>query len=406
MTRLLINAGILALLIWAGINSGSAGLSRLFSEYSAASNSLVACDRALDYNSNDAEAHYIKAIHLSESEQLTDAIAELESATRLRPEDYFLWQELGRLREENGDSEGAIIALEKATSLAPHYAQPHWQLGNALLRNDRLTAAFKELRVAAASDPDLFPSLMDLAFGIYEGEPIETAKAVDVRNDHERSFLFDFFLKHDCRDVAVGMLSSFTNLSNDDRKLIVSSLLNAEEFSLAYRFWLNGRALDNQLYDGDFESPIGADDKFGWQATRLTQTLKLVLDTDRPLQGNRSLRIDYAGNFEEHVPVLSQLIPVEANVRYQVSFDSRSENLFSAGLPVVVVNTINDDNALGESTPLSSGTRALTSTSFEFQTGDSTKAIKLNLQRSPCNVKPCPITGKLWLDSFHLEKLK
>src|SRR6185503_5564812 len=181
--RLLINAGILALLIWAGINSGRAGLSRLFSEYSASSNSLPASDHALQYNSDDAEAHYIRAIQLSESDQLKAAIGELENATRLRPEDYFLWQELGRLREENGDTEGAINAHKKATFLAPYYAQPHWQLGNLLLRNEQLTEAFKELRLAATSDPDLFPSWMDLAFGVYDADPIQTVKAVDVRND-------------------------------------------------------------------------------------------------------------------------------------------------------------------------------------------------------------------------------
>jgi tetratricopeptide (TPR) repeat protein len=405
---ILTNALLLTVLIWAGISSGRAGLARLFVEYSSISNSLSASERALNYNPSDPEAHYTRALQLSDAGQLADAITELERATTLRPADYFLWQELGRLREENGDTEGAIKALQNATTLAPYYSQPHWQLGNVLLRTEQPQAGFAEMRRAATSNPELFPALIDLAFGVYEGDVTLINGAVEVQNDHERTLLIDFFLKHNCRDAAVELVRSMKNLDNVDRQRVVSSLVATEDFKLAYELWLNGRSTVDQLFDGGFESPISAGDgDFGWQSTKLTQTVKLLLDTDRPQSGGRSLRVDYGGNFDENTPVISQLVPVEPNLRYQVSFSSRSENLFSAGSPIVAISDASGEHGiLGASPTLASGSRGWSNSSFVFQSKENTKAIRLNIQRTPCNVKPCPITGKAWFDGFSLTKLQ
>ena len=404
LSRILINGAILAVLTWAGINSAQAGLGRLFSEYSATSNSLSASERALDFNPYDAEAHYLRGLQLTVP---AEAISELERATVLRPADYFLWQELARVREDNGDLKGAIQALQTATSLAPYYAQPHWQLGNALLRAEQTEAGFNELRTAANSDSELFPTLMDLAYGLSDGEPHAITKALAVKNDHERSLLIDFFLKHDCREAAVQLVGATRNLSSDERELLVSSLIAAGEFSLAYSLWLNGKTTVDGIYDGDFENAIsGNETGFGWQPTKLSQTVQLLLDIDQRDSGNRSLRINYAGNFDEETPVISQLVPVETNTHYRVSFSSRSDSLFSAGLPVVsVISATGEHKNFGTSSILSSGTSGWTATSFEFQTQATTKAVNLILHRTPCNLRPCPITGKLWLDSFSLEKL-
>jgi hypothetical protein len=403
----LVNAGILAVLIWAGVNSGRAGLARLFVEYSSTSNSLSASERALNYNPNDPEAHYTRALQLSEAGEPVQAIAELETATTLRPADYFLWQELGRLREENDDAEGAIKALQNATTLAPYYAQPHWQLGNVLLRTEQTEAGFAEMRRAATSNPELFSPLVDLAYGVYEGDVRLTSAAVDVQNDHERTLLIDFFLKHDCRDAAVELVRSMKSIDIADRLRVVSSLIEGEEFTLAFELWLNGRSKEDQLFDGGFETAISAEDgDFGWQATKLTQTVKLLLDTDRPESGSRSLRIEYSGNFDEATPVISQLVPVDPKSRYEVRFSFRSENLFSAGLPIVAISdALGEHKLLGESPALASGSKGWNSTSFIFQSDENTRAIRLNIQRTPCNVKPCPITGKAWFDGFVLTRL-
>jgi hypothetical protein len=49
------------------------------------------------------------------------------------------------------------MAARQAIPLAPDYAEPHYQLGNILVRAGQTEEGFKELQLAAASNPTLFP---------------------------------------------------------------------------------------------------------------------------------------------------------------------------------------------------------------------------------------------------------
>src|SRR3954464_4407942 len=118
-------------------------------------------DRAVALSPADSETHSARALVLYQSEDLKNSIRELENAAILRPQDYLLWLQIGRARDEAGDAPGALIALNKHSRFAPFYSDPSWQYGNVLYRSGRFDEAFRELAAAAASDPSLSPVLMD-----------------------------------------------------------------------------------------------------------------------------------------------------------------------------------------------------------------------------------------------------
>ena len=95
------------------------------------------------------------------------ALEEYGAAAALAPNDYLVWTEVGRARAALGDVEGGVAALRRAVELAPHYSQPRWHLGNALLRRGETEAAFAELRLAADADPSLRPQVFNLAWQVY-----------------------------------------------------------------------------------------------------------------------------------------------------------------------------------------------------------------------------------------------
>src|SRR5258708_18796300 len=123
----------LALCALAAAAAVRAGVSRVYSEYSSAENSLAAAKSAVEFNPADAEAHYAYGLRLSDANKNNEAIAELERATSLRPNDYFLWQELGRFRDEAGGRNGAVTTFDHREELAPNYPQPPWPIGNVPL---------------------------------------------------------------------------------------------------------------------------------------------------------------------------------------------------------------------------------------------------------------------------------
>ncbi len=374
----------------------------MFTEYSSATDSISASADALKYNPHDAEAHYAHGLRLSDAGQITEAVVELEQAVELNPKDYFLWQELGRLRDENNDTQGAISALQTALKLAPYYAQSHWLLGNIFLRAEKIDEAFNEMRIAVSSDPDLFVTFVDLVSAFNDGAPDKIVGTVSPNNDRERVQLATSLITRGELEPAKLLLSSVAQSDVELRRELIRTLINSGETSFAYKFWLNGRGQKFvNLFDGSFESSFSSDAQdFGWNIHK-SPTTRVLLDTDQPRSGSRSIRVEYSGNLEENLSVLSQLIPVESNRHYKLTFVARTEQVMSAGLPVVRVR--DQQATIVESGVVSKGTTGWTSYSVEFESGDR-KSVSIGVERAPCNMKPCPIVGKLWLDDFALTE--
>jgi tetratricopeptide (TPR) repeat protein len=407
--RYVIALGTLLVCIWGANSSARAGLSRLLSEFASSSKSLAAARHALDFNDADPNAQYAYAVELANAGKNSEAIASLEPAISLRPKDYFLWQELGRLQEDD-DTAGSLRALRKATELAPYYSEPHWQLGNLLLRKGKATTAFTEMRLAVESDPTLFPLMIDLVWGVCAADVNCAFAITEPQTDTERVSLGSFLIANKKVDAGESLVLAASRIDPEDRRKLVAGLVETGEFKAAYRIWFTGvspgNVKEDDLYDGSFEWPISFDDlSFGWLPSQ-GQTIHVLLDPNDPQSGAHSLQLDYAGNFDPMLPVISQLVLVAPNARYRLNFAARTEGLVSAALPVVVIkNAAGDQNIIAQSLPLSAGTNGWRDLSIDFETTDSTEAVRVSIQRQACSSKPCPIVGRAGFDSFSLNRL-
>jgi tetratricopeptide (TPR) repeat protein len=392
--------------VYGAIASTQAGLSRLFSEYGSASESLEASERALGFSPQDPEAHYAHALRLGGAGRDQEAIREFEQAVLLRSRDYFLWQELARAREETDDRPGAIAALKQAIALAPEYAQLHWQLGNLLLRTERLDQGFAELRLASDSDALLYEAMIDLAWGLYEGDASSMLHVGQPRNNNERVSLASFLVNHERADTAMVLLRpTISILSAEDRASLTAALIATGKLSDAFEVWTAGAGIDatgEKIFDGGFEGTIDFNERgFGWKPTQATGTVRLLLDTNSPHAGQRSLRLDYSGGFDPGTAVISQLIIVAPHTRYRLSFSARAEDLKSAALPLVAVKDADGLNV--QSLPLADTTGSWREFVLEFETANAS-VITINIQRQACSSNPCPIFGRAWFDSFSLKR--
>jgi tetratricopeptide (TPR) repeat protein len=386
------------------------GLSRLLSEYSFAANSLDAAQRAVAFNTADPAAQHALGIELANVGRNAEAVAELERAISLRPEDYFLWQELARLREEIDDTTGGIRALQHAIKLAPYYSEPHWQLGNLLLRTGELNDAFIEMRRAVSSDPMLLPLMTDLAWNVCHSDVKCLLTAAQPKDDGERLSLARFFVVQQNIGAAVNLLLTASTIDSDEGLQMVRILIEAGEFQAAHKICLAGRhgyVQDDDVFDGGFEGSMSLDHLgCGWCAAH-SQTIQVLLDPNDPQSGKRSLLLKYAGNFDPTVPAISQLILVVPNTHYRLIFAARTENLVSGGLPVVVVKDAEDDRrAIAQSASLSPGTNDWKEFSIAFKTAATTQVITVNIQRQSCSSNPCPIVGRANFDSFSMRRVK
>lgn len=389
------------------------GFASLLYTYAATSNQLAAANAAVSLSPSDPEAHYLRGAILEASGDLTAAIAEYNEAIVRRPDDYVLWLSLARAQELNGQSLLAITAGRQATQLAPYYAQPRWQLGNLLVRAGRAEEGFGELRLAGGSNPRLLPPVIDLAWQLSGGNVQFVIQAVQPGTPAAYQALADYFRKRGQVADAIAVLRSAGSIVEDYRQQYVDELLKAKRFADAYAIWSIGHPLATQsvaggaaISDPGFEHERRLDEPgFDWRTENKAETLTLSLEPANPKEGISSLRVEFNGDSDPGTQIISQLVLVEPNSRYQLHFAARTESLVSGGLPRVAVVDAGTKAILGHTDAFPNSLSNWQDYSIDFDSKETTSAIVISLQRERCSESTCPIFGRLWLDDFWLKKL-
>jgi len=388
--------------------SARAGISRLMSEYAMATNSLPAADQSVHFSPDDPEAHYAKAMQLRNLERHGDAVIELQQALSLRPADYFLCEALAQESDDAGSNTEAVEALRKSISLAPFYSEPHWRLGNLLLREGKADDAFDEMRRSLDTDPALYGQTLALAWVFYDGYVNTMPKAVLPHRPAEYAPFARMLVTHGQIESAMSLLREAQQfLSPDERRMLIATLIEAGQFEEAHELWATTDSKNRRdaiLFDGGFEHPIDFDSgQFGWQMLA-GPTVRVLSNSDSPYAGQRSLRIQYSGNLNPAMAVISQVIPVTSRSRYRLTFAVRTQELVSAAPPMVVVTeTAKGGQVLGRSMPLPAGTSGWHLFNVDFETASATRAVTVSVQRAGCNVEPCPVFGSAEFDAFSMQ---
>lgn len=407
ITRTAGTLGLLVILVLLTWNVGRSGLASLLTTYAAQTSQIASANAAVSLGASNPDAHYVRATIL-ESIDLSAAIAEYQQAAFARPDDYVLWLSLARASELNGDTAGAIAAARQALPLAPAYAQPHYQLGNILLRAGQSNEAFKELRLAGGSNPTLMPGIIDLAWRVSGGNVQFVTRAIEPGTPAAYQALGYYFRQREEVGAAIAMYLAAGNVSEQDRRSYLAELISAKRFKEAANLWKVARqdgATPGGMVDPGFEQESNLKDPgFGWRLGEKDTGFHLSLDTDKPRQGRSSLKIEFNGESDPSSPVISQLVLIDPGAHYQLHFAAKSEGLVSGGLPLVIVMDAGDNKVLGQSDkfPTTDGWREYT---ISFEGGPSADAVRIELRRQPCSATPCPIFGRLWLDNFLLQRL-
>jgi hypothetical protein len=381
------------------------GFSRMLARYALVESSIPAADQAVQLTPSDADVHRSRATILNRLQKPEEAAQSLEKATALRYRDDILWIELGNTREELGDTTGALTALDEGVRWAPHYAHTHWQRGNLLLRMRRSNEAFVELRKAAVANPAYTPNLIDLAWGI-SGEDIKTTESIlEIRDDTTRLALIRYLARNGKGREVVDQLDKLNGPPSAElQNELAHLLLNAKAYREAFELW---RAVNHNTQlpiNGGFEEPIATNDAaFGW-IIAADQKSRAAIDVSEKFGGAKSLQINLDGSWTPGTTLLSQIVLVDSNKSYRLSFSVRTKDLVTGGPPVILVIDAVNNQILGRSENLPTATTPWRTLTLDFNTTGTSQAVIIRLQRNNCDSSPCPIFGTLWLDEFHIEQ--
>lgn len=374
--------------------------------YALTANSIEAADAAVQFAPSDPEVHRARAAVFTRLQKPDEAAKSLEKAVALRYRDDYLWIELGNTREELGDTQGALAALDQAVRWAPHYAHTHWQRGNLLLRMGRANEAFTELRTAARANPRYAPNLIDLAWGISNSNVNITEALLDIKGDDERLSLIQFLAREGRGEEVLDQIRLLdTQLSAEKidelARLLYSAKAFRQSFDLSHQY---GNFRPPTFLNGGFEEPlVVADSGFGWIIAP-QQKNHLAIDVSEKLSGEKSLQINLDGSWTPGTPLLSQTFIVQPGTTYRLSFAVKTKDLVTGGPPLIVVNDATNDQLLGKSENFPTATTSWTNLNLKFTTLPTSQAAVIRLQRNNCDSSPCPIFGTLWVDQFSVEQ--
>jgi tetratricopeptide (TPR) repeat protein len=408
-------AGLCLLACW---SVARAGLARYLVGYEgpAANSELFA--RATWLSPADPELRNARALWLHGQRQYSEEREELEQVIALRPRDHVAWLRFGDACWANGEEDMALHAYQRAITLAPYYAQPHWKLGNFLRQLKLNSPAFAEIRQAVASDPAKLDDALDAAWQAYAGDSAQVVQAIGPQTPKEKLVVARYLLRQGAYDESVKLwqplMSELTPTELDELDKLTADLIAAKRFAPAYQVWSalhrpadgagpNGNLISN----GGFEERLAFNETgFGWKLiSRDEPLISVAVDPDTPHAGTRSLFVNFDGTARTSIVVLAQLVPVEPDGYYQLSYAVRSRDITTGGPPVIRVRDAADDRVLAEAKPMPKTTDGWQVFSLELTVEETTQTVSVNLERQNCSSGPCPILGRLWLDDLALRKI-
>jgi tetratricopeptide (TPR) repeat protein len=401
------------------LGSARYGAARMFTTAAMVQASIEPADTAVRINPDDPAAHYARALSLVNAQRIDEAITELRQAIQMRPHHYYEWLDLGVTLDRMGDQDGAGRALRESIRLAPSFAQPHWQLGSLLYRQQKYEEAFDELRMGAKSNPSLEDGLLDLAWIAANGNVTTVDGFIRAQTSRNQLQLARYLILHDKGPEGAQHAVAAGKPADEDEadilREIIEKLVLSRQFSDAYRVWAANHEgaprdpakISGNILNGNFVEPIMQNDPgFGWQLPKVPGA-SVLIDHPGPAAGTRGLRIDYSGDASPDAPVVYQLVMLEPNTHYVLKFRAKTEKLVSGGPPLVLVQSADSESPriLGQSKPLSSQIEgAWTAQQIDFSTDGTTRVAVLSLLRLSCTESPCPVFGSLWLGGFSLAR--
>ena len=240
-------------------------LSTILKQIGRFNEALVACQKSLELNQQDAEVHYNMGVIKFELGRLNEAEASYRKAIALNPDFEVVYNNLGNILIELGKLNEAETSFKKAIELKPDYIDAHNNWGNLLYTKGDLLGAINRFKQAININPDFFVSW----FNIYH--PIQVIKSKNISiEDHLP--LFDDQNRSKYSHIAKSILSYRLNQGGTSKEKSLKETLNIL-ISTKRNFIKNPKLTSSELIKATLPEKIIALVHFGRSGTGLIHSL-------------------------------------------------------------------------------------------------------------------------------------
>lgn len=341
----------------------------------------------------------------------------LEKASQLNPYHWRYWLELARSYEISEMSAQAEQAYLKAVEINPKAPVYRWRFGNFYIREGDLEKALLQFETAIELDPaEYLQSTLALLWKAGVGS--EDILSIYPEDQWAGLMLMRFLVQQEGVEEELvdsqweKLLSgNSTSVAIDEGEFYIQYLLDGGRFYKAREAWIRlvrGNGLEDQAYlkkenflwNGTFEMPITGR-ALDWRAKQSDAYEIIPLMTSSGSKRNKGLKFDFKGTENINFNGFQQLVIVEPEVEYELSFKARSEEIsteqglyFEVAAGSVLLQT---EQILG--------TTPLTEYSGRFKVPSDQSLVAVRLRRRPSRRIDNKLRGTLWLETVKLEKV-
>ena len=254
------------------------------------SESLVAIQKSVLLEPQDAESHYKLGNTLKALARLNDAEVSYKKVIALNPNYADANNNLGITLKEMGRLDEAEINLRKAIELKPDLAGAHNNLGTMLQEQGRLDEAETNYRKAIALKPDFAEGHNNLGNTLKQLGRLDEAetnyrKAITLKPDYAEAYRYlTTIKKFDAQDEQYSKMQELyldKNISEEQRCHINFGLAKACEdlgdYEKAFVHYSEGNALRKKLLNYNINQDIKLFKQIKFTSPRIEQN-SLVLD--------------------------------------------------------------------------------------------------------------------------------
>ncbi len=378
-------------------------------------NALEVAQAAISLAPGNPQPRWLLATKMKEEfdeASIAESIRNFQEAVRRSPKNYRWWIELGRAYEQAERYEEAERSFKQAVELAPAYTFPQWQIGNFLLRQDRVDEAFAHLTTATEKSIVYREQVYALAWDYFDKDP-QRVEQIAANTPSARVSLAQFYAQ---RGAAGDSLRIWNTIPEAEKARHPQILKNITQYLYTKRFYrqtvdfarqsgIDPEVKAETISNAGFEKGLGYTEGtlFGWKANRSDSKIEIQADSVVRAEGQRSLKISFKNYAKNDLYNVSQLVAVQPSARYRLTFMLRVENLRTGGEPVMEVVDANSDIMLVRTPRFPLGSQEWQQMTLEFTVPEKCDGITIRTARETCG-ENCPISGMVWLDNFTLER--
>lgn len=379
-------------------------------------NALAVARAATELAPRDPLPQWLLATKLKEEfddASTTESIQHFEETIRKSPNDYRWWIELGRAYEQAERTPEAENAFKRAVGLAPAYTFPQWQIGNFLLRQDRVDEAFVHLTKTTEKSIVYREQVFALAWDYFDKSP-ERVEQIAANTPEVRVTLALFYARREAAADAVRIWNTIPESEKAKNPVLVKTITQLlytkryfrETLEFARQAGIDPEAQLETISNSGFEKSLSNAEStfFGWKVDRTDNKLDVRGDTATKTEGQQSLKLVFRNYAKPDLYNVSQLVAVQPLGRYRLTFMLRTENLRTGGEPTIDIVDAKRDVLILRSKRFPLGTNDWQKLSLEFSVPEGSDGITIRTGREAC-AENCPIAGTIWYDDFKLEKI-